>query len=90
VEHINATAPIDESMLGPFADARSCSHTMLMDRDFKWCAETMLSEFGSTALGRAERRARKLLRDGNRDGYDIWTGVAATIREVQANVRAAE
>jgi hypothetical protein len=63
---------------------------MLLDRDYKWCAETMLYKFGSSALGRAERRARKMLRDGNPGGCDIWTGVAATIREVQANVRAAE
>jgi hypothetical protein len=52
VEHVNATAAIDESVLGTFANARSFSATMLLDRDYKWCAETMLYKFGSSALGR--------------------------------------
>jgi hypothetical protein len=63
---------------------------MLLSRDYNWCAETMLYKFGSSALDRAERRARQMLGDGNPGGHDIWTRVAATIREVQANVRAAE
>lgn len=90
MEHVNATAAIDESMLGTFANAPSFSATMLLDRDYKWCAETMLYKFGSSAPGRAERRARDMLGDGNPDGHDIWTRVAATIRQVQTNVRAAE
>jgi hypothetical protein len=90
VQHVNDTAAINESMFGPFANARSFSTFMLLDRDYKWCAETMLCKFGSSALGRAERRARKMLGDGNPGGYDIWTRVAATIRQVQSNSRAAE
>jgi hypothetical protein len=50
VEHVNATAAIDESVLGTFANARSFSATMLLDRDYS--AETMLYKFGSSALGR--------------------------------------
>ena len=63
---------------------------MLLNRDYEWCAETMLYKFGSSALDRAERRAREMLGDANPDGYDIWTRVAATIRQVQTNIRAAE
>jgi hypothetical protein len=63
---------------------------MLLNRDYEWCAETMLYKFGPSALERAERRARELLGDANPGGYDIWTRVAATIRQIQTNVRAAE
>jgi hypothetical protein len=41
-----------------FSNTRSFSATMLLDRDYKWCAETMLKKHGLRALGRAERRAR--------------------------------
>ena len=72
-----------------FANARSFSATMLVDRDYKWCAEGMLRKFGSRALGRAERRAQELLADGNFGGYEIWIRVAATIQQIQANAQAA-
>ena len=62
---------------------------MLLDRDYKWCAETMLSKYGLAALSRAEHRALEMLRDGNPSGYDIWTRVAATIRQIQASAQAA-
>jgi hypothetical protein len=29
--------------------------TMLLDRDYRWCAETMLNKFASRALDRADR-----------------------------------
>jgi hypothetical protein len=63
---------------------------MLLNRDYERCAETMLYKFGSSALDRAERRAREMLGDANPGGYGIWTRVAATIRQVQTNIRAAE
>ena len=63
---------------------------MLLNRDYEWCAETMLYKFGPSALRRAEQRAREMLRDANLGGYDIWTRVAATIWQIQTNVRAAE
>jgi len=62
---------------------------MLLDRDYNWCAETMLSKYGSAALPRAEHRAREMLHDGNPDGYAIWTRVAGTIRRLQASAQAA-
>jgi hypothetical protein len=89
MEHVNATAAIDETVLGTFAIARSFSATMLLDRDYKWCAETMLKKYGLGALNRAEHRAWEMLQDGNPGGLDIWTRVAATIRQVQANAEAA-
>jgi hypothetical protein len=89
MEHVSATAAIGESLLGTFADARSFSATMLLDRDYNWCAETMFREYGLGALGRAERRARELLQEGNPGGYEIWVKVAATIREIQSTARAA-
>jgi len=42
------------------------------------------------ALGRAERRAWEMLQDGNPGGHEIWITVAATIRQIQATVEAAE
>jgi hypothetical protein len=62
---------------------------MLLERDYNWCAETMLKKYGSGALGRAEHRAREMLQDGNHGGYDIWTRVAATIRQIQSHASAA-
>ena len=62
---------------------------MLLDRDYNWCAETMLRKYDMAALARAEHRAREMLQDGNPGGHDIWTRVAATIRRLQANARAA-
>ena len=61
---------------------------MLLDRDYNCCAETMLEKYGLGALGRAEHRAREMLRDSN-PGYDIWTRVAAAIRKIQVNAAAA-
>ena len=58
---------------------------MLLDRDYNWCAETMLEKYGLAALSRAEHRAREMLQDGDPDGRDIWTRVAVTIRQIQAN-----
>ena len=85
MEHVSATAAIHESLVGTFAIARSSSAIMLLDRDYNWCAETMLKKYGLGALGRAEHRAREMLQDGNPGGCDIWTRVAATIRQIQAN-----
>jgi transposase InsO family protein len=62
---------------------------MLLDRDYRWCAEAMLRKFGASALSRAERRAHNLLEDGNPVGRDIWSRVAATIRKIQTNDQAA-
>jgi hypothetical protein len=72
-----------------FANAHSFSAAMLLDRDYRWCAEGMLRKFGSRALSRAERRAQELLADGNLGGYEIWIRVAATIQQIQANAQAA-
>ena len=63
--------------------------TMLLDRDYRWCAETMLNKFASRALDRAERHAWEMLGDGSPGGYDIWTRVAATIRQIEAKTQAA-
>jgi hypothetical protein len=87
--HVSATAAIDESLLGFFANERSFSATMLLDGDYNWCAETMLRKYGLAALRRAERRAWEMLQEGNPGGYDIWTGVASAIRQIQANAQAA-
>ena len=89
MEHVSATAAIDRPLLGIFANARSSSTTMLLDRDYNWCAETMLGKYGLWAVGRAEHRAREMLRDGNPGGFDIWTRVSATIRQIQSNAEAA-
>jgi hypothetical protein len=89
MEHVSATAAIYESLLGTFANAHSSSTTMLLDRDYNWCAETMLKNYGLGAVGRAEHRAWEMLQEGNPDGYDIWTTVAATIRQIQGNAEAA-
>jgi hypothetical protein len=89
MEHVSATAAIYESLLGTFAIARSFSATMLLDRDYKWCAETMLKKYGLGALNRAEHRAWEMLQDGNPGGFDIWMKVAATIRQAEANAQAA-
>ena len=62
---------------------------MLLERDYRWCAETMLKKYGLSAVGRAEHRAREMLRDSNPGGYDIWMKVAATIRQIQAKAEAA-
>ena len=62
---------------------------MLLERDYNWCAETMLKKYGLGALGRAEHRAREMLQDGNPGGYDIWARVVAMIREVQSSAQAA-
>ena len=89
MEHVSATAAIYESLLGILTNARSSSATVLLDRDYNWCAETMLRKYGLDALGRAEHRAWEMLQDGNPGGRDIWSKVAATIRQVQANAEAA-
>ena len=89
MEHVSATAAIYASLLGTFAIALCFSPTMLLDRDYNWCAETMLEKYGLGALGRAEHRAREMLHDGNLGGYEIWTIVAATIRQIQMNAAAA-
>jgi hypothetical protein len=52
-------------------------------------AKTMLKKYGLSAVGRAEHRAREMLRDSNPGGYDIWMKVAATIRQIRANAQAA-
>jgi hypothetical protein len=63
---------------------------MLLDCDYRWCAETMVAKFGwALARRRAEQRARELLRDGNSEGHDIWMTVAAAIRQLEASTRAA-
>ena len=63
---------------------------MLLDRDYRWCAETMVAKFGwALARRRAEQRARELLRDGDPEGHDIWMTVAGAIRRLEANARAA-
>jgi hypothetical protein len=62
---------------------------MLLDRDYYWCARLMLEHYGTHALHRAERRAREMLEAGNPDAGEIWTRVAAAIRQVQSGARAA-
>jgi len=63
---------------------------MLLDRDYRWCAETMVAKFGwALARRRAEQHARELLRDGNSEGHDIWMTVAAAIRRLESKARAA-
>jgi hypothetical protein len=89
MEHVSATAAIYESLCASFPNARSFPPTMLLDRDYNWCAETMLKYYGLGAVGRAERRAQEMLRDGNPGGCDIWTRVAEIIRQIQANAQAA-
>jgi len=89
MEHVSATAAIYESLLGVFADARSSSATALLDRDYNWCAETMLRNYGLGALGRAEHRAWEMLQEGNPGGCDIWTRVASAIRQIEAKAQAA-
>jgi hypothetical protein len=74
-------AAINEAVLADLA--HNFSDTTLLNRDYKRCAETMISNFGSRALLRAERRALEMLGDGNHDGSDIWTRVAATIRWIR-------
>ena len=83
MEHVNAMAASNEDVLAALASAHNFSDTTLLDRDYKRCAETMISNFGSNALHRAEQRARKVLGDGDPGGYDIWTRVAATIRWIR-------
>jgi hypothetical protein len=62
---------------------------MLLDRDYRWCAETMVGKFGwAPARRRLEHRVRELLRDGDADGHDIWMRVAAAIRQLEVNARA--
>ena len=85
----NATAANDD-VPGTLAIVGGLSATMLLGRDYAWCAETMLTTFGTDALGRAERRAQELLRDDNPAGYEIWIKVAATIRKTQISIQAAE
>ena len=80
---VTATAAISKSVLGTPANARDLSKLTLLDRDYSWCAETMMRNFGSDALGRAERRAWEMLQNHNRDGYDTWTRVAAVIRQIR-------
>ena len=80
MEHASVAAAPYEPLLGTLAIAHSSSATMLLDRDYNWCAETMLRKYGLDALGRAEHRARELLHEGNPGGGDIWTRVAASIR----------
>jgi hypothetical protein len=62
---------------------------MLLDRDYYWCARLMLDQYGQRALERAERRARETLEDGNPELSEIWTRVAAAIRQIQSNAQAA-
>jgi hypothetical protein len=76
-------AAIHESVLGTLASTHDFSATALLSRDYKRCAETMITNYGFGALARAERRARQMLGDDNHDGYDIWTRVAATIRWIR-------
>jgi hypothetical protein len=52
---------------------------MLLDRDYEWCAQLILSQFGKKALSRVERRAHDVLRAGDDDLHDIWIRVAASI-----------
>jgi hypothetical protein len=91
MQPVSATVEINEvAALADLASACNFSDTTLLDRDYKRCAETMISNFGSNAVQRAERRAQEMLGDGNPGGCDIWTRVAATIRQAQANERSAD
>ena len=74
---------------GNLGDRPPLFPAMLLDRDYYWCARLMLEHFGAKALHRAERRAREMLEDGNPDGSEIWTRVAAAIRQIQSNAQAA-
>jgi hypothetical protein len=76
-------AAIDDSLLGTLANPHDFSATTLLNRDYTRCAETMIGNYGSRALGLAERRALEMLGDGNSDVSDIWTRVAATIRWIR-------
>ena len=78
-----SAAAIDGSVPRNFASMHDFSATALLNRDYKRCAETMIGNYGSRALGRAERRALEMLGDGNHDVSDIWTRVAATIRWIR-------
>jgi hypothetical protein len=62
---------------------------MLLDRDYHWCAHLMLAQYGHRAIERAERRAHEMLADGNSDLGEIWTTVAAAIRQIESNAQAA-
>ena len=62
---------------------------MLLDRDYYWCARLMLDQNGHRAIERAELRAREMLADGNPDLSEIWTRVAAAIRQIESNEQAA-
>ena len=77
---VTATAAIAKSVLGMPASARDVSG--LLDRDYRWCAELMIRNFGSAAPSRAEERAWEMLQNHDRGGYDTWTRVAATIRQI--------
>lgn len=59
------------------------------ERDYEWCAETMLERYGPMALKRAERRASERLLNRSQDGYEIWAKVAATIRRIQSGAQTA-
>jgi hypothetical protein len=83
MQHVDGTAVINEAVLAARASAHNFPDTTLLDRDYKRCAETMIGNFGSNALYRAERRAHEMLGDGNHEGSDIWTRVAATIRWIR-------
>ena len=64
--------------------ARHCygGTAMLLNSDYERCAAAMVRTFGvRTAKRRAELRAQEMLRDGNKDCADIWTKVAAAIRQ---------
>jgi hypothetical protein len=62
---------------------------MLLNSDYERCAEAMVRTFGLRTAGRrAELRAQEMLRDGNKDCADIWTKVAAAIRQ-QSEAQAA-
>ena len=63
--------------------------TVLLDAATRVCRGDA-KEVRLEALGRAERRAWEMLQDGNPGGYEIWITVAATIRQIQATVEAAE
>ena len=77
-------SPVHTGIPELFASARDSFVAMLLDRDYRWCAETMLATFGPSAAQRADRRAREMQHERNYDGYDIWIRVAATIREIEA------
>jgi hypothetical protein len=80
---VRLRAAIDESAFRILASTHDFSATALLSRDYKRCAETMITTYGPDVLARAERRARQMLGDDNHDRYDIWTRVAATIRWIR-------